>query len=109
MEQVLATETGNGHGNGLLFGLREADSRTRAVVRFSRLYRRSASLLGPAQTMADRCFTVGLPTTAAKRGQVRVVAHGAGESCTAVAATGLEGRGGAEGARGSRGGVRMSA
>ncbi|MGY1499840.1 hypothetical protein ACW4TU_25230 [Streptomyces sp. QTS52] len=63
------------------------DGRTQVIVLFARVYQRSVSVFGPAESMAERCFTVGLPTSAATRESVRIVAHGADESCTEVAAT----------------------
>jgi hypothetical protein len=86
VEDTLEQVTGNGRGNGLLYKVSSVDGRTRAVVRFARVYQRSASLFGPAQSTARRCFTVDLPTSAATRENVRIVAHGADESCTEVAA-----------------------
>ncbi|MEV2211114.1 hypothetical protein AB0H86_06400 [Streptomyces sp. NPDC050997] len=98
VEDTLESATGNGRGNGLLYELVSADGRTQVVVRFSRVYERSASLFGPAESMAKRCFTVELPTSAPASASasaptsaptqesVRIVAHDADESCTEVAA-----------------------
>jgi len=86
VQATLETATGNGRGNGLLYELVSADGRTQAVVRFSRVYERSASLFGPAESMAKRCFTVELPTSAPTQESVRIIAHDADESCTEVAA-----------------------
>ncbi|MEU7662208.1 hypothetical protein [Streptomyces lincolnensis] len=88
VQDTLESTAGNGHGNGLLYGLSpaSADGRMRAVVGFSRVYERSASLFGPAEAMARRCFTVDLPGSSSARDGVRVVAHDADVSCTEVAA-----------------------
>ncbi|MFI9170987.1 hypothetical protein [Streptomyces lincolnensis] len=92
VQDTLESTAGNGHGNGLLYGLSpaSADGRMRAVVGFSRVYERSASLFGPAEAMARRCFTVDVPgaspSSSPSRDSVRVVAHDADVSCTEVAA-----------------------
>ncbi|NEA64347.1 hypothetical protein [Streptomyces sp. SID12488] len=86
VEDTLARATGNGHGNGLLYKLSSANGRTQVVVLFARVYQRSVSVFGPAESMADRCFTVDLPMSAATRESVRIVAHDADDSCTEVAA-----------------------
>ncbi|MFF1453750.1 hypothetical protein ACFVYF_37315 [Streptomyces sp. NPDC058274] len=82
IEDALETVT----GNGLLYKVSSEGGRTQAIVAFSRLYQRSAPLFGPAETMTDRCFTIDLPTSAPTRESVRIVAHGADEACTEVAA-----------------------
>ncbi|WP_189188026.1 hypothetical protein [Streptomyces albiflavescens] len=55
-------------------------------MQFSRVYHRSLTLFGPAETTADRCFTVDFPSTMSRTTQPRITAHDSGESCTDVAA-----------------------
>jgi hypothetical protein len=86
VEDTLAQTTGNGQGNGLLYKLSSGADRTQIVVEFARVYQRSPVLFGPAESMTERCFTVDLPTSAATRESVRIVAHDADESCTEVVA-----------------------
>ncbi|MFJ6085852.1 hypothetical protein ACIQI8_31135 [Streptomyces sp. NPDC092369] len=86
VENTLDQATGKGRGDGLLYKVSSVDGRTRAVVQFARVYQRSVHLFGPAEATADRCFTVDLPPSAATRDNVRILAHGADESCTQVAA-----------------------
>ncbi|MDX3456139.1 hypothetical protein PV396_30075 [Streptomyces sp. ME02-8801-2C] len=86
VEDILERASGNGRGHGLLYELNYTKGRTQIIVRFARVYQRSVSLIGPSESMAKRCFTVDLPTSAASPKSVRIVAHGADDSCTEVAA-----------------------
>ncbi|MFE0255664.1 hypothetical protein [Streptomyces sp. NPDC059010] len=79
-----ALDSAAGTKNGLLYALDSTEDRTRAVVQFSRTYRRSMPILGPAQTTVDRCFTVVLRGPAPQT-KAEITAHDADETCAQVA------------------------
>ncbi|WP_031478204.1 hypothetical protein [Streptomyces bicolor] len=74
-----------GGKDALLCAVRASEGRTFAVVRFSRTFRRSLSILRSDQAMVGRCFTVVFEGTAAAQAEAEVIAHDADEGCSAVA------------------------
>ncbi|MCX4981306.1 hypothetical protein [Streptomyces sp. NBC_00572] len=70
---------------GVLYEVRATADGTRVLVQFSRPYERGVALFGPADAMADRCFTVGLPSPASGPPRAEVTAHGPEDSCADVA------------------------
>ncbi|WP_448321992.1 hypothetical protein [Streptomyces sp. CO7] len=82
---VLHRAAGAGPRTGALIGVHPTQHGTRVVVRFSRPYERSLAVLGPAEAVARRCFTVDLPATGPPR--AHVTAHSPETSCRSVAAT----------------------
>lgn len=79
-----ALDSAVGTKNGVLYALTSTEDRTRVVVQFSRTYRRSMPILGPAQAMVDRCFTVVLKGTDPGT-KAEIVAHDADETCAQAA------------------------
>ncbi|MFD8010501.1 hypothetical protein [Streptomyces sp. NPDC058955] len=74
-------------GFGVLVDTPPTADGTRLLVQFSRPYKRSLVLFGPADAMATRCFTIDLPSTGPS--EPRVKAHGPKEPCETVAGSTL--------------------
>ncbi|MFE4664998.1 hypothetical protein ACFRI7_20580 [Streptomyces sp. NPDC056716] len=85
VQAVLDRTSIAGPRNGALVEVRPTEHGTRILVQFSRTYERNLAVLGPAEAMATRCFTVDLPAAVPVRAQV--TPHGPEKSCLSLAAS----------------------
>lgn len=94
LRKVITSGPDMAPAHGGLYDLRRTDTTVRAVVSFSVIYERAAPILGPAQAMEHRCFTVTFSGAGTDGVSAAITAHGRDTSCGELVADSGAARGG---------------